>query len=400
MKFAQRLQRLGTETAFLVGAEAAEWAAQGNKVYPFHLGDMNLKTPQNIIDAAVKAMNAGKTNYCPPAGIKELRAAVAESIGTERNMALTFENVSVQPGGKPIIGKFLMALMDPGDEVLYPNPGYPIYESQINFLGGVGKAYGFKENGAGFVLDMDAIRRLITPKTKILIYNNYQNPTGATSSDTEMAEIAELAKKHDLLVLSDEAYFDVLYDEKGKSIAALPGMAERTVILYTFAKKYAMTGWRLGAAIGPKPIIDCISKLNVNDESCTNHFTQWAAIEALKGSQEEHHKIVGILRKRRDVCVAALNRIPGVKVAMPQSTFYLFPNVTGVMQMLGLTDVEDFRKLILKHTGVSFCTRKHFGTPLPGEKEHYIRLAYSGIDAGMIEEGLGKMKKFVESRTA
>lgn len=396
MNIAKRMSNLGTETAFAVGAEAAAMALKGNKIYPFHLGDMNLPTPKKIIEGAKKALDAGKTGYCPTAGVRELREALAASVGGARGINYTFENVSIQPGGKPVIGKFLSVLMNPGDEVLYPNPGYPIYESMIQYLGGIAKPYTFFPSKNGFSLDLSGMKKMITSKTKLLIYNNYQNPIGASSTESEMKELAQLCLEHDLVVLSDEAYFDIVYEGVGKSIASLPGMQERTVILYTFSKKFAMTGWRLGAAIGPTKIIEYISKLNVNDESCTNHFVQYAGIEALKGSEVEEKKIVSILRERRDAAADMLNSIPGISVHTPDCTFYLFANVSGAMKKLGLSDVEKFRKLILEKTGVSFCTRNHFGTPLPGEKEKYIRLAYSGIDVKEIREGLGKMKEFLK----
>jgi aspartate/methionine/tyrosine aminotransferase len=198
-------------------------------------------------------------------------------------------------------------------------------------------------------------------------------------------------------VLSDEAYFDIRYDGKSTSIASLPGMAERCVILYTFSKKFAMTGWRLGASIGPKEVIDAITKLNVNDESCPNHFIQFGAIEGLTGDQSEPRKILQILKERRDVAVDLLNSIDGIRCFRPNATFYLYPNITGAMQKKGLETYDEFRRAVLHHTGVSFCTRLHFGRPLPGEKDHYIRLAYSGIDVDQIKEGLQKFKEFIEN---
>lgn len=397
MKFAERISRLGTETAFAVSAEANAFASKGNKVYPFHLGDMNIKTPDNIIEAAYKAMNDGKTGYCPNAGIPPLREALAADVSASRGLRYGPENVAVQPGGKPTIGKFIMALMNPGDEVLYPNPGYPIYESMIEFHGGKALPYGYIEGKENFELDFDSIEKQITPKTRLLVLNDLQNPTGAECSRAELEKTAELAMKHDLYVLCDEAYFDIRYEGRSASLASLPGMAERSVILYTFSKKYAMTGWRLGAAIGPKEIIDVITKINVNDESCSNHFIQWAALEGLTGDQSRAAEILGILKERRDVAVEILNSIDGVHCFSPNATFYLFPNVTGAMNKKGLTDYDDFRKSVLAETGVSFCTRLHFGRPLPGEENRYIRLAYSGIDAAEIKEGLGKFKAFIES---
>ncbi len=392
MRLAPRLTRLGTETAFAVSAEARAFADQGNKVYPFHLGDMNIKTPQNIIDAAFAAANAGKTGYCPNYGIPELRAALAEDLNASHATHYTAENVAIQPGGKPSISKFVLTLMDEGDEVLYPTPGYPIYESQIEFHKGKAVAYRFREGKENFELDLAGLERSITPRTRLLIYNNLQNPTGAESSDAEMRHIAELALKHDLIVLADEAYFDMRYAGVSKSIASLPGMEERTVILYTFSKKFAMTGWRLGGAIGPKAIIDAVAKINVNDESCSNHFIQYGAIEALRGSQDGPKQIINVLRERRDACVDLLNSIPGVHCYRPHATFYLFPNVTQLMAAKGISDYEVFRRTAMKETGVSFCTRLHFGRALPDEKDKYIRLAYSGINLPDIQEGLTRLK--------
>ncbi len=397
MNLAERLNRLGTETAFAVSAEAAAFAAAGNKVYPFHLGDMNIKTPQNIIDAAFKAATDGKTGYCPNYGIPRLRELLASELNESRGVSYTMDNVVIQPGGKPSIGKFILTLMDPGDEVLYSSPGYPIYESQIEFHGGRAVPYGFSEGNQNFELDLAAIEQSITPRTKALVYNNLHNPTGAESSPEEMRLIAELAIKHDLIVLSDEAYFDIRYIGESRSIASLPGMQERTVILYTFSKKFAMTGWRLGATIGPKPIVDCVAKLNVNDESCSNHFIQYGAIEALTGSQTGPCEIRRTLEKRRDKALEILDTIPGVRCYKPNATFYLFPNVTELMKSKGLyDDYEGFRQRVMRETGVSFCTRLHFGRAQKGESQRYIRLAYSGIDVDEIEEGLSKFKQWAQ----
>jgi aspartate/methionine/tyrosine aminotransferase len=397
MKFADRIQRLGTETAFAVSSEAAAWAAQGHKVYPFHLGDMNIPTPANVMEAAVKAMKDGKTGYCPNAGIPRLREILAADVGAARGVRYSLENVAVQPGGKPTIGKFLLALLNPGDEVLYPSPGYPIYESQIEFLGGVPKPYRYLEGEHTFSIDLEMLKRQITPRTRILVLNDLQNPTGAECSAAEREALADLALKHDLYVLSDEAYFDIRYDGRSVSFVSLPGMAERSVILYTFSKKFAMTGWRLGAAIGPKPIIDVIAKLNVNDESCSNHFIQYGAIEGLTGDPSGPQAILRVLKERRDLAVELLNDIPGVRCLRPNATFYLYPNISGVMQRKGFSDYESFRRSLLQATGVSVCARIHFGRPLPGETDYYIRLAYSGIDASEIRAGLAEFKAFVEA---
>jgi aspartate/methionine/tyrosine aminotransferase len=397
MRIADRVAHLGTETAFAVSAEAAAFAAEGNKVYPFHLGDMNIKTPANIIEAAIRAMKDGKTGYCPNAGIPQLRETLAADVSASHGVEYSMENVSIQPGGKPVIGKFILALMNPGDEVLYPNPGYPIYESQIEFHGGKAKAYGYVEGDGNFELDMDALESRITPRTRFLIVNDLQNPTGAECLAAEREKLADLVLKHDLYVLCDEAYFDIRYEGKSSSLASLPGMAERSVILYTFSKKFAMTGWRLGAAIGPKEIIEVITKINVNDESCSNHFIQYAAIEGLTGDQTEAKQILATLKERRDTAVDMLNSIHGVRCFRPNATFYVYPNVTEAMRKKSLTNYDDFRKTVLRETGVSVCTRLHFGRALIGERDLYIRLAYSGINVSDIREGLTKFKAFIES---
>jgi aspartate/methionine/tyrosine aminotransferase len=396
MKFADRIARLGTETAFAVSAEAADLAAKGRKVYPFHLGDMNIPTPANVMEAAVKAMKDGKTGYCPNAGIPRLREVLAADVSASRGVRYTLENVAIQPGGKPTIGKFFLTLLNPGDEVLYPSPGYPIYESQIEFLGGVPKPYRYLEGEATFTIDLEDLKRQITPRTRILVLNDLQNPTGAECSSTEREALADIVLQHDLYVLCDEAYFDIRYDGRSTSFVSLPGMAERCVILYTFSKKFAMTGWRLGASIGPRAIIDMIAKLNVNDESCSNHFIQYAAIEGLTGDPSGPKRILDLLKERRDVCVDLLNAIPGVHCLKPNVTFYLYPNVTRAMQAKGLEDYETFRRALLHETGVSVCSRMHFGRPLAGEIQLYIRLAYSGIDLSDIREGLARFRQFVE----
>jgi aspartate/methionine/tyrosine aminotransferase len=397
LPFAERVARLGTETAFAVGAECAAWAAKGHKVYPFHLGDIDLATPRNVVEAAERAIADRKTGYCPNGGIPELRQALADEISATHGVAYGPENVAVQPGGKPVIGKFLLAMMDPGDEVLYPNPGFPIYESQIQFLGGVAKPYGFVPGEKNFLLDFDAIETSITPRTKLLIFNDLHNPTGAESTDSEREALAELAQKHDLYVLSDEAYWDIRYSGSSESIASLPGMQERTVILYTFSKKFAMTGWRLGGAIGPKDLIAVIATMNVNQESCTSHFIQWAGVEALTGDQSGARQILATLRERRDAAVRGLIAIDGVSCYSPEATFYLFPDMTAVMERKGFATYDELRKDALKKTGVSFCTRLHFGSELPGETRRYARFAYSGISVDRIEEGLAGLKAWADA---
>jgi aspartate/methionine/tyrosine aminotransferase len=357
---------------------------------------MNIPTPSNVVEAAQKAIRDGKTGYCPNAGVPQLREVLAADVSASRGIEYAMENVAVQPGGKPTIGKFFLTLMNPGDEVLYPNPGYPIYESQIEFHGGKAVPYGLIEGEENFELDLDAIENRITPRTRLMVLNDLQNPTGAECTPAQFEKLAELVLAHDLYVLCDEAYFDIRYEGKSTSFAALPGMTERCVILYTFSKKFAMTGWRLGAAIGPKEVIDVFAKLNVNDESCSAHFVQYGAIEGLTGDQTQCKQILKTLKERRDTAVDILNSIDGVDCFRPNATFYLYPNITGAMQKKGFTDYNDFRRAVLHETGVSVCTRLHFGRALEGEKDFYLRLAYSGIDTPQIIEGLGRFKNFIE----
>ena len=397
MKFSTQLKKLGTETAFAVSAEAAKWRNQGNKVFPFHLGDLNFATPQNIVEATVRAIADKKTGYCPPQGILPLRESLADDVGFKRKLKYNPENIAIQPGGKPTIGKFFAAIMNPGDEVLYPNPGYPIYESQIEFQNGVAVPYSYVQSTEGFDIDLDRLRNSITKKTIAIVYNNYQNPISAQSSQFEMESIAKIAIENNLWVLSDDAYFEMSYDGESSSIASIPGMVDRTVILYTFSKKYAMTGWRLGGSIGPKKIIDIIAKLNSNAESCTTHFIQEGGIEALKGDQSEADEILKTLKDRRDLAVSSLNRIDGIEIPKPKSTFYLFPNINTIMKRKNFTSLEQLRKEALEQCDVSFCTRNHFSRPQDHEKDFFIRFAYSGISENDISEGLRRLKIYFET---
>ena len=397
MVLAQRLDRLGTETAFAVALAAADWAARGNRIYPFHLGDLNLSTPSNVVTAMNRAVADGKTGYCAAAGIPQLREALANDVGSRRGLTYGPSNVVVQPGGKPVITKFIQAVMNPGEEVLYPNPGYPIYESQIEYFGGVAQAYRYLPTATGFRIDLDQLRSLIGPRTRAIIFNDLQNPIGSESTDAEREAVAALAIEHNLWVLSDEAYFEMRYSGTSKSIASLPGMQERTVILYTFSKKFAMTGWRLGAAIGPTPIAEMITKLNTNDESCTTHFVQYAGVEGLTGDQTECAAMLDVLRDRRDGAAAILDSTPGISVAVPEATFYLFPDVTEAMARTGHDDIAAFAEAALHATGASFCTRRHFGRPQSDEDRQYVRFAYSGINADDITQGLGLLKEWIAS---
>jgi aspartate/methionine/tyrosine aminotransferase len=395
--FAERISRLGTETAFAVSLAAAAWGAQGHRIYPFHLGDIDLATPQNIREAMDRAVADGKTGYCPGPGIMPLREAIAEDVSMRRGITYGPDNITVHPGGKPVITKFTQALIEFGDEVLYPNPGYPIYESQIEFIGARPMAYRYVPTETGFRIDLDQVRSLITPKTKAIIYNDLQNPISAESTQEEKEAIAQIAIEHDLWVLSDEAYFEMRYSGTSTSIASIPGMQERTVILYTFSKKFAMTGWRLGAAVAPAELSAILGKLNTNNESCTTHFVQWAGVEAILGDQAGANALRDTLRDRRDAAYEMLSSMRGVTLSKPNATFYLFPDVTDAMAAKGIATLPEFAERALKETGVSFCTRLHFGRPQPGEDRMYARFAYSGLPESDIREGLGILKQWIEA---
>jgi len=399
MAIAKRMDLLGSETAFAVSAEAANLASTGMKIYPFHLGDINLPTPSSIVSAANEAIKSGKTGYCPAPGIPELRKALGKDVGRARGLSYGIENVSIQPGGKPSIGKYIAAMMEKEDVVLYPNPGYPIYESQIEFYNGIAYPYGYVNTPEGLRLDFNAIKEGIKKGAKHIFYNNYNNPTGASSPVEEMERLAKLVVENDMFLISDDAYFDTLYDGTPKSIASLPGMYERTLTMYTFSKKFAMTGWRLGGAIGPEEIIEQITRLNVNMESCTTHFVQYAGVAGLNAPKSETQEILDRLQDRRDILVKILNGIEGVEAHMPEAGFYVFPKITDLLQKLGLNSVEEFRKVVLKETGVSFCGRHHFGRPLESETDSYIRLAFSGIGKDDLQEGMNLFRNWIDSNT-
>ena len=328
-----------------------------------------------------------------------MRKALGKDVGSARGLSYGIENVSIQPGGKPSIGKYIAAMMEKGDVVLYPNPGYPIYESQIEFYRGTAYPYGYVNTPEGLRLDFNAIEEGIKKGAKHIFYNNYNNPTGASSPVEEMERLAKLVVENDMFLISDDAYFDTLYDGTPKSIASLPGMYERTLTMYTFSKKFAMTGWRLGGAIGPEEIIEQITRLNVNMESCTTHFVQYAGVAGLNAPKSETQEILDKLQGRRDILVKILNGIDGVEAHMPEAGFYVFPKITDLLQKLGFNDGEEFRKVVLKETGVSFCGRQHFGRPLESETDSYIRLAFSGIGKNDLQEGMNLFRNWIDSNT-
>jgi len=398
MQLAHQLERLGTETAFAVSDMAAAWAARGNRVFASHLGDIALPTPRAIVEAAARALGGGYSTYCPGPGVPLLREQLARVLGGERGIEYAADNISVQPGGKPVIGKFLATVMNPGDEVLYPVPGFPIYHSQINYQGGVGVPYHYRPSAHGFALDLDELGDAITPKTRALIYNNHHNPTGASATADEIAAVAALAVEHDLWVLSDEAYSNIRFDDSPlHSIAALPGMRERTVLLFTCSKQFAMTGWRLGAAVGAAEIIGAISRFNTNIESCTAHFLQAAVGEVLRDAGDDLSPLiaplVAALRERRDAMVDALAGIDGVEVSAPPSAFYIYADIGGILRRKKLPDADALMRASLQATGLSFCTGAHFGE---SADTRHIRFAFSSLDVDAIGEGMAVWKEWVE----
>ena len=397
MKLASQLNRMGTENAFAVSAMASDWQARGNRIFSFHLGDINIPPPRNMVDAVARAIDAGKNGYCPGAGIPLLREQLARVLGGERGIAYGAENVAVQPGGKPVIGKFLAAVMNPGEEVLYPVPGFPIYESQISYQGGVATPYYYHPNdNGGFSLDLNAIAAAITPNTRAIIFNNYHNPTGATATQEEIDAVAKLAREHDLWVLADDAYFNIRFDgEPARNIIACDGMMERTVILFTCSKQFAMTGWRLGAAVGPVEIINAIAKMNTNIESCTTHFVQQAVGESLRDGVDGDQRILAELKVRRDALVEKLNAIDGVSVTAPRSAFYVYCDAGEIMRRKNTDTAEALMRDTLHATGVSFCTGAHFGENAATTR--HLRFAYSGISADDINDGISALKDYFES---
>lgn len=389
---ADRLGRLGTETAYAVALEAGKIKASGKKVYPFHIGDLNFPTPTVVKEACKNAIDDGFTGYCPAAGIPSLRKALADHYNDVFGLSYLPENVSVQSGGKPGIGKFIMCVCNEGDEVLFPSPGYPIYESMAKFLNTKAVPYLYKETAEGnFALDVQELRSKITPRTKAIFVNNFQNPMGVAHTRAELEAIAELCVEKDLYCFSDDPYYKITFSDFNRDdfihIATLPGMLNRTLCGYTFSKSFAMTGWRLGGVVGPRWLIDMVTKINTNDEACTTHFVQVAGVTALEHPEAKKFTVdmVKELEVRRDVLAEELNSIPGFHAIIPKATFYMMANVTKAMEAMNISDIETFRSKVLQETGVSFCTRAHFGTPTVGESKMYVRFAFSGVTVDQIK---------------
>lgn len=380
MRLAKCMSRLGTETAFEVLARARALEAQGREVVHLEIGEPDFDTPQHIIDTACKALNSGYTHYTPSAGIPELRQAIAEEMSRTRDIPVEPENVVVTPGGKPILFYVILALAEPGDEVIYPNPGFPIYESMINFTGARPVPIPLREE-YNFAFDMDEFRKLVTDKTRLIILNSPHNPTGSILDKATLHEIAKIAMERDIPVLSDEIYDRILYDGEFHSIASIPGMPERTIILNGFSKTYAMTGWRLGYGVMPKDLAVHITRLMTNSNSCTNAATQIAGIAALKGPQDDVDRMVAAFRERRDVIVNGLNQIPGVSCVLPKGAFYAFPNIKGTG--MGSKPLADY---LLNEAGVACLSGTSFGA----YGEGYLRLSYAN-SVENIKKALARM---------
>lgn len=366
--YAERMKSLGTETAFEVLAKARALEKQGKDIVHLEIGEPDFDTPRNIKDAAIKALNEGYTHYVPSAGIPELRQAIADYISKTRNLKVTPEEVVVTPGGKPIMFYTILALVNPGDEVLYPNPGFPIYESLINFVGAKPVPIPLEEKN-DFSIDREYVKKMITKKTKLIILNSPENPTGGVLSREDLKVVADsISGRNDAFVLSDEIYSRIIYEGKHESITAFPGMKDKTILLDGFSKTYAMTGWRLGYGVMHKDLALKVAQLMTNSNSCTSAFTQMAGVEALTGPQSEAERMVSEFKKRREVIVDGLNKVKGITCKKPRGAFYVFPNIEGT----GM----DCRKLgehLLNNAGVAVLPGTSFGK----YGEGHLRLSFA-----------------------
>lgn len=386
MHIAGRMSRLGTETAFEVLVRARALEAQGRDIVHLEIGEPDFDTPQNIIDAAKGALDSGYTHYGPSAGLPQAREAVADYVARTRGIACSPDEVVLTPGAKPIMFYGLMATIDEGDEVIYPNPGFPIYESVINFLGAKPVPLPLQESKE-FRFDLSDLEDRITEKTRMLIINTPQNPTGGILTEDDLRGIAELANRHDLIVFSDEIYSRMTYDGfEHTSILTFPGMKERTIMLDGFSKTYAMTGWRLGYGVMPASIASLVAKLQTNCTSCTSSFTQVAGIEALTGPQTMAEEMIAEFRRRRDVIVDGLNSIPGFRCHRPQGAFYVFPNIEGTGR-----SSQFMADYLLNEAGVACLS----GTAFGAHGEGFIRFSYAN-SVENIEKALGRIREAVE----
>ncbi len=386
MKLAERMTRIGTETAFEVLVRARALEAQGRDIIHLEIGEPDFDTPRHIVEAGKQALDQGWTHYGPTQGLPELREAIASYICRTRGIQVGADQVCVVPGGKPIIFFPLMALVEPGDEVIYPNPGFPIYESMINFLGAKPVPIPLVED-RGFSFDLNVLKDSLSPKTKMLVLNSPHNPTGGVIPADDVRAIADLVRDRDLIILSDEIYTRIYFDEEPLSISTLPGMLEKTIILDGFSKTYAMTGWRLGYGVMPPWLVDPVNKLMVNSNSCTASFTQRAGIAALNGPQDDVVKMVEEFRKRRDAFCAGLNSLPGFRCAIPGGAFYAFPNVEGTGRKS-----KDLADDLLQKAGVACLSGTAFGAYGDG----YLRFSIANSMEKLMD-AVERIRKFLAS---
>ena len=396
MKLAERIKRLGTENAFTTLAKINKLRAEGKDIISFSIGEPDFDTPRNIVDKCHEALDKGMTHYTGSQGMPEFRRAVASYVSRTRGIPVVPEEVVAVPGGKPIIFHSILACVDEGDEVLYPNPGYPIYESVINFAGAKAVPYPILEE-KGFSVDVDMIEKLITPKTTFMVINSPHNPTGGSIPMADLERIAKLCIKHDITVLSDEIYSRLIFNGEHASIASVPGMKERTIILDGMSKTYAMTGWRLGYGVMPLAIAEAVTQLVTNDESCTTTFVQIAGIEALEGSQKGADDMKEVFAKRREIIVEELRKVPGFTCHMPKGAFYVFPNVTEACRKLGFKDAKELADKLLYEAGVAVLARTAFGKKYEDEEEEYIRLSYA-TSTENIMKGVARIREYISSR--
>lgn len=380
------MSRLGSETAFEVLAAARVREALGHRVIHLEIGEPDFPTPPHIVEAGIRALRDGATGYTPAVGILELREAIAEQVAETRGITVHPDEVVVTPGGKPVMFYSLLAVAGEGDEVIYPDPGFPIYDSMIRFVGATPVPIPLREE-IDFRLDVEELLGLIGPRTKLIILNSPCNPTGSVLTRSDMARIAQACVNRNLMVLSDEIYSRILYDEEHVSIASFPGMQDKTIILDGFSKTYAMTGWRLGYGVMNRELAHHFGKLMINSNSCTAAFTQFAGIEALRGDQGPTEEMIATFRRRRDRVVPLLNAIEGVSCRTPRGAFYAFPNISSS----GLS-AKAFQVKLLEEENVAVLSGPSFGP----HGEGYLRLSYASSIENL-EQGIERIGHIVRS---
>ena len=373
MKLAPRMERLGTESAFEVLARARALERQGRSIIHLEIGEPDFDTPAHIKEAAKQALDAGWTHYGPSAGLPELREAIAKHVGETRGVPIAPDEVVITPGAKPIMFFTILALVARGDEVIYPNPGFPIYESVINFVGGVPVPIPLREE-TGFGFDLGLFERKVSPRTRLIIVNSPQNPTGGVLDREQIERIAAIAAARRIPVLADEIYRQFLYEGEFVSILGRPGMRDLTILLDGFSKSYAMTGWRLGYGVMPVPLAEHVTRLMVNSASCTASFVQMAGLAALQGDQAPVARMVAEFKRRRDLLVDGLNGLPGVRCARPRGAFYVFPNISGTGR-----PASEVAERLLTEAGVATLAGTAFGQ----SGEGYLRLSYASSEANL-----------------